>query len=146
MRAGARTYKAALPGTVRAFFAADADDIAAGEWRIVKYKLHHRGIALTCRCTSPTLGCGHCPPGVFGWGSADGRAVGKDKVCLELCADELGWDYACVFTFEGKKYAFPSDFDECPDAYGEIKSDDMRQRRHWPDPDGDYGPEEDGED
>ena len=146
MRAGARTYKAALPGTVRAFFAVAALDSAAGEWRIVKNKLHHRGIALMCRCTSPTLGCGHCPQGVFGWGSADGRAVGKDKVCLELCADELGWDYACVFTFDGKKYAFPSDFDECPDAYGEIRSDDMRQRRHWPDPDGDYGPEEDSED
>lgn len=65
MRAGARTYKAALPGTVRAFFAVAALDSAAGEWRIVKYKLHHRGIALMCRCTSPTLGCGHCPPGVF---------------------------------------------------------------------------------
>lgn len=116
--------------TVRAFFAVAALDSAAGEWRIVKYKLHHRGIALTCRCTSPTLGCGHCPPGGFGWGSADGRAVGKDKVCLELRADELGWDYACVFTFEGVRYAFPSDYSDWYKG-GVIMSDHLRGIDSW---------------
>lgn len=87
-----------------------------------------------------------CRPGhAAEYFSAEGVVMGEDEDADDI-ADELGWDYACVFTFEGKKYAFPSDFDECPDAYGEIKSDDMRQRRHWPDPDGDYGPEEDDKD
>lgn len=83
-----------------------------------------------CRCTSPTLGCGHCPPGGFGWGSADGRAVGKDKVCLELRAEALGWDYACVFTFEGVRYAFPSDYSDWYKG-GVIMSDDLRSIDSW---------------
>lgn len=72
MHAGARTYKAALPGTVRAFFAADADDIA----------------------------------------------------------DELGWDDTCVFTFEGKRYAFPSDYSDWYKG-GVIMSDYLRSIDSW---------------
>lgn len=72
MRAGARTYKAALPGTVRAFFAVAALDIA----------------------------------------------------------DELGWDDTCVFTFEGVRYAFPSDYSDWYKG-GVIMSDYLRSIDSW---------------
>lgn len=73
MRAGARTYKAALPGTVRVFFAVAALDSAAG---------------------------------VF------------------------GWDETCVFTFDGVRYAFPSNYSEWYKG-GVIMSDYLRSIDSW---------------
>lgn len=51
-------------------------------------------------------------------------------VAADDIADELGLDDTCVFTFEGKRYAFPSDYSDWYKG-GVIMSDYLRSIDSW---------------
>ena len=61
--------------------------------------------------------------------SAEGVAMGEDEDADDI-ADKLGWDDTCVFTFEGVRYAFPSNYSEWYKG-GVIMSDYLRSIDSW---------------
>ena len=71
-----------------------------------------------------------CRPGYSAlYFSAEGVAMGEYEDADDI-ADELGWDETCVFTFEGKRYAFPSNYSEWYKG-GVIMSDYLRSIDSW---------------
>lgn len=72
-----------------------------------------------------------CRPGYSAlYFSVDGVAMGEDEDADDI-ADELGWNDACVFTFEGKRYAFPPDYNSNWYKGGVIMSDYLRSIDSW---------------
>lgn len=63
MRAGARTYKAALPGTVRAFFAVAAPTSPQGNGILSNTNFTIGGWLQIITEEYPTFGSGDSPPG-----------------------------------------------------------------------------------
>lgn len=55
--------------------------------------------------------------------------MGEDEDADDI-ADKLGWDETCVFTFEGVRYAFPSDYSDWYKG-GVIMSDHLRGIDSW---------------
>ena len=71
-----------------------------------------------------------CRPGYSAlYFSAEGVAMGEDEDADDI-ADKLGWDDTCVFTFEGVRYAFPSNYSEWYKG-GVIMSDHLRSIDSW---------------
>ena len=71
-----------------------------------------------------------CRPGYSAmYFSADGVRLAAPESADDI-ADKLGWDYACVFTFEGVRYAFPSDYSDWYKG-GVIMSDYLRSIDSW---------------
>ena len=61
--------------------------------------------------------------------SADGVRLAAPESADDI-ADKLGWDETCVFTFEGVRYAFPSNYSEWYKG-GVIMSDYLRSIDSW---------------
>ena len=71
-----------------------------------------------------------CRPGYSAlYFSAEGVVMGEDADADDI-ADKLGWDDTCVFTFEGVRYAFPSNYSEWYKG-GVIMSDYLRSIDSW---------------
>ena len=71
-----------------------------------------------------------CRPGYAAmYFSADGVRLAAPE-SADGAAEALGWDYACVFTFEGVRYAFPLDYSDWYKG-GVIMSDDLRSIDSW---------------
>lgn len=71
-----------------------------------------------------------CRPGYSAlYFSADGVRLAAPESADDI-ADKLGWDETCVFTFEGVRYAFPSDYSDWYKG-GVIMSDHLRGIDSW---------------